>query len=84
MQNLKDQLREELQHSKTDRRAYLEAELMKLHEDRRRTLEKESEKDSLLRRELDRLSSASYSGNLTLKQRFVNLKLILYFLTGLT
>ena len=69
MQTLKDQLREELKGAKPDRRAYLEAELLRLHEDRRRTLE--TEKDTMLRRELDRLSSANYSGNLTMKQRFV-------------
>lgn len=72
MQNLKDQLQEELKSTTNDRRAILEAELLRLHEDRRRALtEKDKERDGRLRRELDRLASSSYSGSLSLKQRFV-------------
>lgn len=72
MQNLKDQLQEELKSTSSDRRAILEAELLRLHEDRRRALtEKDKERDGRLRRELDRLASSSYSGSLSLKQRFV-------------
>nr|XP_045614121.1 uncharacterized protein LOC123767957 isoform X2 [Procambarus clarkii] len=70
MQSLKDQLQEELKSSSNDRRAMLEAELLRLHEDRRRALtEKDKERDGRLRRELDRLASSSYSGSLSLKQR---------------
>ncbi|KAK7066188.1 hypothetical protein SK128_010937 [Halocaridina rubra] len=71
MQTLKDQLREELRSAATgDRRAMLEAELMRLHEERRRALiDKDKDRDGRLRRELDRLSSSSYSGSLSLKQR---------------
>lgn len=72
MQNLKDQLQEELKSTTTDRRAMLEAELLRLQEERRRALvEKDKERDGRLRRELDRLASSSYSGSLSLKQRFV-------------
>ena len=72
MQNLKDQLQEELKSTTTDRRAMLEAELLRLQEERRRALvEKDQERDGRLRRELDRLASSSYSGSLSLKQRFV-------------
>lgn len=72
MQNLKEQLREELKSTTGDRRAILEAELLRLHEDRRRALtDKDKDRDGRLRRELDRLSSSSYTGSLTLKQRFV-------------
>ncbi|ROT84981.1 LRR domain-containing protein [Penaeus vannamei] len=70
MQNLKEQLREELKSTTGDRRAILEAELLRLHEDRRRALtDKDKDRDGRLRRELDRLSSSSYTGSLTLKQR---------------
>ncbi|KAK3886801.1 hypothetical protein Pcinc_009062 [Petrolisthes cinctipes] len=70
MQNLKEQLQEELKSTTTDRRAILEAELLRLQEDRRRALmEKDKERDGRLRRELDRLASSSYSGSLSLKQR---------------
>lgn len=73
MQNLKEQLQEELKSTTNDRRAMLEAELLRLQEDRRRALtEKDKERDSRLRRELDRLGSSSYTGSLSLKQRFVH------------
>ena len=70
MQSLRDQLRNDFKSG--DRRALLEAELLRIQEERRKNLfDKNTDRETQLKRELERLSSSNYTGNLSLKQRWV-------------
>lgn len=71
MQSLKDHLRGDFKGMSSDRRAFLEAELLRIQEERRKNLfDKDKDRENMLKRELDRLSSSSYAGSLSLKQRY--------------
>lgn len=64
------QLHNDITASASDRRGLLEAELQRLHDDRKKSYF-DKDRDIRIRKELDRLSSANYSGSLSAVQRSV-------------
>ncbi|KAF2359361.1 hypothetical protein FHG87_009881 [Trinorchestia longiramus] len=65
-----NKLHNDITTSAADRRGLLEAELLKLQDDRKKSYY-DKDRDIRIRRELDRLSSSNYSGSLSAVQRSV-------------